>query len=489
MGEQTLFKLNKLIVSAGMILGSFLSLLVCMEFFKTRNTWRCITSVVLYMGPMLGCYITFKRNAAIRNFRYYVMIAYLLLYVGVAKGTLGQQLFPLAFCIMIMFFLYYDIKLESCILVGIYSINLVTLFVKMARPGADVAILIGNEVINGILYISFAAMLWTVVKLANEDNVIKLMTIEKEKEVQEVLMADILQVARLVDVNCEKVHDIVGQVTTSSENVSVAIGNISEGAVETARSIETQLEITRNIQEQITVTSKAFGEIKEAFEQSEQGFEAGMQIVGTLDQKAKITNAIGNETKNVMADFKEKSQQITEIIEGITSISEQTNLLSLNAAIESARAGEAGKGFAVVAGEVGKLATQSSEFTANIASIIKDLQNRTEDVEKNVGQLSEVAKEQAELIARTRVVFDNMIEVVQAMAVKTDIINENMTMIVRENTEIVEGINDISAISEETTASSEQVAAMAVINTQLAAEANTYVNELLQLSAQMKKYI
>lgn len=489
MGEKTLFKLNKLIVSAGMVLGSFLSLLVFLQFLEMKNIWSVITSIVLYVGPMLGCYLMFKRNPSIKNFRYYVMVAYLLLYVGVAKGTLGQQLFPLAFGIMIMFFLYYDIKLEAGILVGICSINLVTLFVKLSKQGADAANLIGNEFINGILCIGFAAMLWAVAKLAKEDNTIKLATIEKEKEMQEILMADVLQVARLVDVNCEKVHDIVGQVTSASGNVSVAIGHISEGAIETAQSIENQLEITRNIQEQITVTSEAFGEIKEVFKQSEQGFEAGMQIVGTLDQKAKVTNAISNETKNVMADFKEKAMQITDIIEGITAISEQTNLLSLNAAIESARAGEAGKGFAVVAGEVGKLAAQSSEFTANIGSIVKDLQKRTEDVEKNVGQLSEVAKEQAELIERTRVVFDSMIEAVHALAIKTDVINENMTMIVRENAEIVESINDISSISEETTASSEEVATMAVTNTQLAEEANAYVNELLLLAAEMKKYI
>ena len=190
-----------------------------------------------------------------------------------------------------------------------------------------------------------------------------------------------------------------------------------------------------------------------------------------------------------MADFKEKSMQITDIVEVITAISEQTNLLSLNAAIESARAGEAGKGFAVVAGEVGKLASQSSEFTANIANIIKDLQRRTEDVEKNVGQLSEVAEEQAQLIERTRVMFDKMIEAIKAMYVKTEIIDENMETIVKRNTEIVENINDISSISEETTAGSQEVATMAVANVELTEAASTYVKELLELAAEMKKYI
>lgn len=489
MGEQTLMKLNKLIVSVGIALGSFLSLLVGLQFLALRNTGTAIISILLYMGPMIICLLIFKRNAALESFKYYGMIAYLILYVSVAKGSLGQQLFPLAFGIMLIFFLYYDVKVELYLLIGICSIDLIILFIKLVQPGADVTLLIGNEVINGILCVSFAAMLWTVAKLAKEDNDIKLATIEKEKEMQEVLISDVLQVARLVDVNCEKVHDIVDQVAASSENVSIAIGQISEGANETAQSIENQLEITRNIHDQINVTAQSFGEIKEVLGESEQYFREGMKIVGTLGQKAKVTNTISNETKVVMADFKEKSMQITDIVEVITAISEQTNLLSLNAAIESARAGEAGKGFAVVAGEVGKLASQSSEFTANIANIIKDLQRRTEDVEKNVGQLSEVAEEQAQLIERTRVMFDKMIEAIKAMYVKTEIIDENMETIVKRNTEIVENINDISSISEETTAGSQEVATMAVANVELTEAASTYVKELLELAAEMKKYI
>lgn len=491
MGEQTLIKLNKFTVTVGLGFGILLSLLTAMQgilgIYDVTSTITIVKSII-YLGPMLGCYFILKQNEANANFKYYIMVAYIIMYATIIESARGQQLFPVIFGVLVMFHLYYDIKVMLCILGSIFVINATALVIRWNVQGASRIDLISTEINNVILIISFLIMLYGVAKLSASDNKAKIEVIEKEKEAQKTLMQDILKVAKLLNINCEKVHDIVEQVSTASESVSSAISQIAEGAVETANTIENQLDITKNIQEQIALTSEEFTNMKSAFEDSEAYFASGMSLVGELDEKAKVTNDISNETKEVMEEFKQKSAQINQIIEVITSISEQTNLLSLNASIESARAGEAGRGFAVVAGEVGKLAAQSKNATTSIASIIKDLQSHTENVAQNVTKLSGVAEEQGKLIADTRDTFYKMIEVIKALYKRTQDINGKMDIIVTENNGIVESIHDISAVSEQTTASSEEVATMAIKNTHLSEDASTYVKELLDLANELKKY-
>lgn len=491
MGEQTIIKLNKLTVIVGLGFGILLSLLVAVQWIFGLYSVGSATVViksVIYLGPTLGAYYLLKRDAACQYFKYYMAVAYIIMYGAIIGSAQGQQLFPVIFGVLILFHLYYDTKLMVGILVGVMMIDIVSISIRWNLESINRAILVQNEIINMILIVSFLIMLYVTIKLSAQDNRAKVEAIEKEKEAQKVLMQDVLKVAKLLNVNCEKVYDIVGQVSNASESVSSAISQIAEGAVETANTIENQLDITKNIQQQIALTSEEFTDMKNAFEDSRNYFTGGMTLVGELDKKAKVTNEISSATQEVMEEFKQKSAQINQIIEVITSISEQTNLLSLNAAIESARAGEAGKGFAVVAGEVGKLAAQSKDATSNIANIIKDLQSRTENVAQNVTKLSEVADEQGKLIEDTRDTFYKMIEIIKALYERTESINSKMDIIITENNGIVESIHDISAVSEQTTASSEEVATMAIKNTHLSEDASTYVKELLDLANELKKY-
>ncbi len=480
MGEQTIIKLNKLIVTVGLICATALSIVSMVQSIMGVNGTTLMSALIkgtLYLGPMVVCYLIYKQNEANTKLKYCEMVAYIIMYAGIMASPFGRRLSATAFCILMVLYMYHDIKLIILATIGIGSINIVALSIRINTVGINKLELIG-EAISHILIIGiFLVLLYMVTKFMSEENDLKIEEIQKEKETQEVLMHDVLRVAKLLNTNCEKVYDIVEQVSNASESVSNAVGQIAEGAVETANTIDNQLDITRNIQTQVTLTSKEFTEMKRVFEESKDYFKDGTTLVGALDEKAKVTNEISKATKDVMEEFKEKSKQINEIVEVITTISEQTNLLALNASIESARAGEAGK-----------LAFQSKEATANITTIIKELQTRTEHVVQNVAELSEVAIEQGKLIIDTRKTFDKMIEIIGLLYGKTEGINQKMDVIVVGNNGIVEGIHDISAVSEETTASSEEVTTMAINSTRLSEEASRYVKELLDLGSELEKY-
>ncbi|GEN47133.1 globin-coupled sensor protein [Alkalibacillus haloalkaliphilus] len=116
-----------------------------------------------------------------------------------------------------------------------------------------------------------------------------------------------------------------------------------------------------------------------------------------------------NSIYNEMNKLEEASSKINEILNFITDVSEQTNLLSLNASIEAARAGELGQGFAVVAQEVKKLADQTKGSIENITELINTTNEQIDQVSKDVSQTTTLIKDGTESMKRTNTFFDDIL--------------------------------------------------------------------------------
>ncbi len=164
------------------------------------------------------------------------------------------------------------------------------------------------------------------------------------------------------------------------------------------------------------------------------------------------------ETSKRIKRLGESSQEIGEIVELISDITEQTNVLALNAAIQSASAGEAGRGFTVVAEEVQRLAERSAEATKQIAAIVKTIQTDTQDAVSAMEQSTQGVVEGAKLSDAAGQALAEIGEVSRNLAGLIESISSSTQQQADSATSVARRMQDILRVTEQTTAGTQKTA-------------------------------
>jgi methyl-accepting chemotaxis protein len=206
---------------------------------------------------------------------------------------------------------------------------------------------------------------------------------------------EITQLARHFNMFTAKMRDVIGQLKASAtglEQASTELGENAEQAQARSQQQSQQMElvatavneVTYGVQDVAKNAEHAAREMRDAEAQAQQG---QVNIDSSLRQIEHLSSTI-NQAVEVIRTLSSQSTQIGGVLEVISSIAEQTNLLALNAAIEAARAGEQGRGFAVVADEVRLLAQRTQKSTAEIQGMIERLQTHSDAAVKVIADSS-----------------------------------------------------------------------------------------------------
>ena len=299
------------------------------------------------------------------------------------------------------------------------------------------------------------------------------------------------------------VHNLHGSsntLTDFSDNIrenftaiNESISEINNAVEEVATSATTQATATQDVAEQmnemgiaVEKSSENIGTLKQITGEME---TTNHEVSETLDSLVSISNSTRESIEKVQRqtnDTNQSAMEIQSVVNLISDISSQTNLLSLNASIEAARAGEQGRGFAIVADEVRQLAEQSRQSADQIEGIVRKLIENSNNSVNAMNVVMDDIHIQNDKLNQTKDVFAHLRSEISNVTSAVDGIAGEIDSIDQAKNKVFDDLGDLAAISEENAASAQETSATMAHLSELVNMCNNAVGELGEISESLE---
>ena len=248
----------------------------------------------------------------------------------------------------------------------------------------------------------------------------------------------------------EEAADISHSLGQASQRLGEENSRVAEGARQqyehmrqTAEAVNSMVDSFRNI---MSSTDTAVRSLENASRKADEGERRVTDVISANER----VNELAGKMHQSMNELNGQTESISRILDTITDIADQTNLLALNAAIEAARAGEAGKGFAVVADEVRKLAEKTMHATKDVSSAIEQVQRATVDNIAAMREVYQAVRKATELAGDSGEALRSIVELSSENSGQVRDIAHTVTALVESSDAIRDSLENVNRIAQDT---------------------------------------
>ena len=457
-----------------------------------KMTYQLINPMVVYANTaavvafVVINFVTFFKNKGSKKIYKFVLIQAGIETLVIGGLTDAQFVFFCLFIVLVLQIPYYDVK---TIRFGAIAYALIYIAVAVAQ------LMMGNAVNNVDYFLRMwcALLLFFVLErvgaAAKKFSDHALGAVEEQNEKQQEMYKGIVGVTRNVHDNATESVNVIDELVNATESVAFNMLEIADATAFTARSIEEQNGMTQDIQQAIMETGERSKQMVSIAIESNESIQGNIHAMEDLKNQAILIANTNQEVTASMGRLQEKTQAVAEFTSIIYNISNQTKMLALNASIESARAGEAGRGFAVVADQIRQLAEQTRTSTEEITRIVSELNENADEVMSSVRNSVEATESQNQKIGEAAEAFEILLSNMSTLIQDIDEIDSRIYGLTDSNNKLVDNIMQLSAATEEVTASADQVKEMSESSLKFANTVKAAINKIEGSSEDLKQYL